>query len=120
MPVLTTTTIEEDIALEDPSASRWEIKRHEPEIRQIYGHFLPPPHRGLVRGLVAKDFNFPPPRQRSANALGLDELHEISERIGNDTVVSLSHRIRVRPEGKGAVVYTCPASALVGQKGVLG
>jgi hypothetical protein len=99
-------TMQEDISLQDPSSSLWEIQKRKPEIRQIYGHFLPPSHRELVKGLVAKDFNFPPAYYDASNMPRLHELYEIGERIGPDTIVSLSNSIKIRPEEEGGIVYT--------------
>lgn len=99
-------TIQEDISLRCSSSSLWELESSTPEIRQIYGHFLPPYHRKLVRGLVAKDFNFPAAYHDASGLSKLDELYEIGERIGPNTIVSLSDSIKIRPEEGGAVAYT--------------
>ncbi len=103
---ITKLTIQEDMMLCDPSRSLWNVKEGEPEIRQIYGHFLPPFHRALGRGLVAKDFNFPPASNDASGLYTLDELHEIGGRIGLNTIVSLCDSIKIRPEEWGATVYT--------------
>lgn len=99
-------TIQEDISLRCPSSLLWELKKREPEIRQIYGHFLPPFHRKFVRGLVAKDFNFPPSYHDASGLSKIEELYEIGDRIGPDTIVSLDNSIKIRPEKEGAIVYT--------------
>lgn len=106
MESIAKTTIQEDLRLQDSSPSLWQIQKREPEIRQIYGHFLPPCHRKLVGVLVAKDFNFPPAYHDASNVLRLRELYEIGGRIGQDTIVSLDTSIKIRPEEEGAVVYT--------------
>jgi hypothetical protein len=106
MDSITKRTIEEDISLRHSAPSLWEVKKREPEIRQVYGHFLPPAHRKLVKGLVAKDFNFPPAYHDASNSLGLYELCEIGERLDLDTSVSVADSIQMRPEKEGAIVYT--------------
>lgn len=103
---ITKLAIQEDMMLRDPSLSLWKVEENEPEIRQIYGHFLPPFHRELGRGLVAKDFNFPPASHDTSGLYKLDELHEIGERIGPNTIVSLNDSIKIRPEEGGAIAYT--------------
>ncbi len=106
MTSLTKMVIQEDISLQDSSALLWKLKKERPDIRQIYGHFLPPVHRKLVKGLVAKDFNFPPAAHDSTILYGLEELYNIGDRIGPDTLVSLNDSVKIRAEKSGAIAYT--------------
>lgn len=99
-------TIKADLTLFDPSPVLWEIDEAEPEIRQIYGHFLPPAHRRFDRGHVAKDFNFPPAYHDSSNLRRLTEGSEIEYGITCNSIVSLCDSIKIRAEGEGAIVYT--------------
>jgi hypothetical protein len=98
--------VEEDVALHKPSRSLWRVSRSEPEIRQIYGHFLPPYHRLLVKSLVAKDFNFPAAYHAAVNLSRLKQLYRIGERLDPETTIAVNHGIRVRIEEHGAIVYT--------------
>jgi hypothetical protein len=106
MCVSTKETIEEDIRLQDSSSLQWDIQNDGPEIKQIFGHFLPPAHRMLVKGLVAKDFNFPPAYHKCSNAFNIEQLYELGENIDGDIIVSLNDLVRIRDEREGAIVYT--------------
>lgn len=106
MTSLTKRTIREDISLRSPSSSLWEFEKIKPEIRQIYGHFLPPSHRKFVRGLVAKDFNFPPAYHNVPDSHGLNEQYKDGERITADTIISINNALKIRAEREGAIVYT--------------
>lgn len=99
-------TVSEDIILERSSCLLWDLQRNRPEIRQIYGHFLPPYHMKLVNGLVAKDFNFPSTYHAPANLFQLNELYRIGEKLTLEAIVSINHSIKIRTETEGAVVYT--------------
>jgi len=97
----------EDVSLNAPSASLWQLHENKPEIRQVYGHFLPPYHMVLVdRGLVAKDFNFPSAYHASANLSELNELCETGEMFKPNTIVRFNDSIKLRDEKKGAIIYT--------------
>jgi hypothetical protein len=106
MVSLTKKSIKEDLNLQNSSSSLWELANNKPEIRQIYGHFLPPVHRKFVRGLVAKDFNFPPASHDTSGLCNSDELFESGDRISSNTIVLLNDSIKIRPEKDGAIVYT--------------
>jgi len=106
MDSLTKKVIKEDTSLQRSSSSLWQLQKSKPEIRQIYGHFLPPYHMKLVKGLVAKDFNFPSAYHAAANLSQLDELYAIGEKLAPDTTVWRNDSIKIRPERDGAIVYT--------------
>ena len=97
----------DDVSLNAPSASLWQLQENKPEIRQVYGHFLPPYHMELIgRGLVAKDFNFPSAYHASANLSELNELYETGEMFKPDTIVRINDSIKIRDEKDGAIIYT--------------
>jgi hypothetical protein len=105
---LTRNAIAEDISLLKPSSSLWRIGDNTPEIRQIFGHFLPPYHFKVTdgsSGLVAKDFNFPPPRDICSDSLEIQEMYDLGERLTLDTCVSLDPSVKIRGEEGGAVIY---------------
>jgi len=107
MASLISKTLKEDVDLLKPSSSLWRLSRSKPQIKQIYGHFLPPYHRKLVRGLVAKDFNFPAAYHAVVNSSDLDELYAIGKKLSPNTIVSISDSVKIRAEKNGgAVVYT--------------
>ena len=106
MDSLTKKAIKEDLTLQRSSSSLWQIQKSKPEIRQIYGHFLPPYHMKLVKGLVAKDFNFPSAYHTVANLFQLDELYMIGKKLTPATTISRNHSIKIRNERNGAIVYT--------------
>lgn len=104
MDSLTKKVIKEDTSLWRSSSSLWGLQRSKPEIRQIYGHFLPPFHMKLVKGLVAKDFNFPSTYHAPVSLFHLNELYEI--RLTPESVISINHSIKIRTEREGVIVYT--------------
>lgn len=99
-------TINEDVSERTSSASLWNLEDECPQIRQIFGHFLPPHHMQMVEGLVAKDFNFPAAYHRAAIACTLAKLHALGAELSEDTVVTVDSAIEVRKETGGAVLYT--------------
>jgi hypothetical protein len=97
----------EDVRVWNPSTLLWRLEESKPEIRQIYGHFLPPYHMKLVNdGLVAKDFNFPAAYHTFIGLSELNELFEIGEKLKSDTIMQLNDFIKIRVEETGAIVYT--------------
>lgn len=95
--------IGEDTKLAQPSRSLWELSADKPEIRQIYGHFLPPMHRMKANELIAVDFNFPPTYHaaNTRNGRGLPGV-----RPTPFTPLRISRNVRMRFERGGFVVYT--------------
>jgi hypothetical protein len=104
--------IQEDTSLHRSCAGLWEVKKTRPEIRQIYGSFLPPLHLKTAEGLVAKNFAFPPDGVKSKmvslsiDKNTMDQLYAIGERIQPKSFVSIDCSVKIRPESHGAVVYT--------------
>lgn len=99
-------TIREDISLCNSSKVLWQLHSDEPDIKQIYGHFLPPLHRNLVEGLIAKDFNFPSAYHAAKNLNKLLELYAKRFELRPECIISLNPSVKLRIEEKGAVVYT--------------
>lgn len=99
--------IEEDTSVVPEKESLWHLVSDKPEIKQIYGHFLPPIHMKKVKGIVAVDFNFP----AAYHAID-SEFSEINANLGGKiridsaTKVRLNKSVRIRQEKNGAVVYT--------------
>lgn len=108
MKSLTKQTLKKDIRMKDPCHKIWNYRSSKPEIRQIYGHFLPPYHMKIVKGtgLVAKDFNFPSAHHSVAELSQLCILYGQGEKIKKDTVVSINDSIKIREEKNGAIIYT--------------
>jgi len=101
-------SIEQDAKLNSSSSLLWKFGSKKPEVRQIYGHFLPPSHMEVVKkiGLVAKDFNFPAAYHAHQTKESLKRLYTIGKEISENTIVSINNRIKVRQDGDGAIVYT--------------
>lgn len=106
MTSLTKRAVTEDVSLRTPSKSIWKFQKCKPEIKQIYGHYLPPYHTILVKGLVAKDFNFPAPYHATVNLSKLNELFAVGEKLSPETIVSKNGFVKIREEKDGAIVYT--------------
>jgi hypothetical protein len=106
MASLTKRAVREDVSLQRPSDALWKFQKGKPEIKQIYGHYLPPHHMKLVKGLVAKDFNFPAPYHATVDLSKLNELYAVGEKLTPESVVSMSGSIKMREEKDGAIVYT--------------
>lgn len=106
MESLTKNVMDEDVSLRESSSMLWELKNDKPEIRQVYGHFLPPNYMKLVdNGLVAKDFNFPA-AYHSAVSLRLNQIYMAGEKLTAGTAVQINGSIKMRTEKDGAIVYT--------------
>jgi hypothetical protein len=99
-------TLKEDISLCASSKTLWQLDENEPDIKQIYGHFLPPLHRNLVEGIVAKDFNFPAAYHAANNLNKLIELYVKHFELKPSNIISLNPSIKIRKEKERAVVYT--------------
>lgn len=106
MSSLTKKALDDDTSLHNSSFSLWDLKNEEPVIKQIFGHFLPPNHMKIAKGLVAKDFNFPSAYHASENGYDLDDLYEIGRKIDSNTIVCQDDSIKIRPEKHGAIAYT--------------
>jgi len=103
---LTSQTMQEDVTLRQSSEDLWETSDGGPEIRQIFGHFLPPQHMKIVDGLVAKDFNFPAVYHSARDVCSLACLHSIGEKLNATTAVALAPGVVIREEPSGAVLST--------------
>jgi len=100
--------IEEDISIASSTEALWQVTSSKPEIKQIYGHFLPPIHMKRVNGIVAVDFNFPPAYHKPDSEIGVINASLDGQiLIDSTTKVYINKSIRIRPEKDGAVVYTC-------------
>ena len=99
-------SINDDVVLLDSSPLLWDINTEVPEIRQIFGHFLPVEHRKLIRDMIAKDFNFPPAYHDDSNTTDTIENNDILPEIDPETIVEINHKEKIREDGDGAVLYT--------------
>jgi len=106
MELLTKETLMSDVELRHGSSNCWGLNAKSPDIRQIYGHFLPPQHMQIVDGLVAKDFNFPAAYHRVICTCTLDELHALGTKLSADSVCIVADSVDIREESDGAILYT--------------
>jgi len=101
--------IDEDIETVSSSEAAWEMSSLTPEIKQIYGHYLPPVHMRKVNGIIAVDFNFPPP-YHTANPEDLQFIDDLftdkKMKINSHFKFRLNKSIRMRADHDGAVIYT--------------
>lgn len=100
--------IKEDVSTLSSSKTLWEISKDKPEIKQIYGHFLPPLHKKMVKGLVAIDFNFPASYHSidKEDSKYLNKYYNDRFQLSPHEKFHINKSVRIRPDPNGAIVYT--------------